>query len=264
MQRFTGRVAFVTGAGHGIGRATCLRLAAEGGTVVAADIDTSAADETARLVAEAGGTALALRCDILDRSSVDAAVETATSRFGRLDALVNAAGGALEEAWSGRSGDELWARQLDFNLTGVVRCVQAALPHLAASAGNVVSVGSVNGLAAFGGESYSAAKAGLTSLTQNLAVTHGPAGVRVNLVAPGTVRTRVWDGKDDALARLTGLYPLGRVGEPADIAAAIAFLASDDAAWITGIVLPVEGGVLAGIQKASTPPLPDSPVNRQR
>lgn len=264
MQRFTGRVAFVTGGGHGIGRATCLRLAAEGAAVVTADVDDGAAGDTVRTVTEAGGTGVALHCDVLDRASVDTAVGAAVERFGRLDVLVNVAGGGLDDSWSAESGDEVWTRQIDFTLVGVVRCIRAALPHLTATAGSIVTVGSVNGLAAFGGEAYSAAKAGLTSLTQNLAVAHGPAGVRVNLVAPGTVRTRVWDGREDALDRLARIYPLGRVGEPTDIAAAIAFLASDDAAWITGIVLPVEGGVLAGVQKASMPPLPDSPVNRQR
>ncbi len=109
-----------------------------------------------------------------------------------------------------------------------------------------MSISSVNGLAAFGEVPYSAAKAGLGLLTRNLAVELGPVGIRVNVVAPGTVRTRVWDGQTGGADRLRPLYPLGRVGEPADIAAAVAFLASDDAAWITGVTLPVDGGALAG------------------
>ena len=109
-----------------------------------------------------------------------------------------------------------------------------------------MTIGSVNGLAAFGSHPYSAAKGGLEILTKNLAAEYGRRGLRFNLVAPGTIRTRVWDDQPGALDRLTKLYPLGRVGEPDDIAAAVAFLASDDAAWITGTTLPVEGGILTG------------------
>ena len=116
-------------------------------------------------------------------------------------------------------------------------------------------------MAAFGEEAYSSAKAGLGLLTRNLAVKLGPAGIRVNAVAPGTVRTRVWDGQDGGADRLRPLYPLGRVGEPSDIAAAVAFLASDDASWITGVTLPVDGGVLAG--PAQLMPLLDlTPLSR--
>jgi NAD(P)-dependent dehydrogenase (short-subunit alcohol dehydrogenase family) len=128
-----------------------------------------------------------------------------------------------------------------------MRCIRAALPQLRRRpAAAIVSITSVNGLAAFGEEAYSSAKAGLSLLTRNLAVKLGPEGIRVNTVAPGTVRTRVWDGQSGGADRLRPLYPLGRVGEPSDIAAAVAFLASDDASWITGVTLPVDGGVLAG------------------
>jgi NAD(P)-dependent dehydrogenase (short-subunit alcohol dehydrogenase family) len=107
-------------------------------------------------------------------------------------------------------------------------------------------ISSVNALTGIGSEPYSSAKAGLGSLTQNLAVSLGPDGVRVNAIAPGTVRTRVWDGQPGGADRMAPLYPLGRVGEPEDIAAAVAYLASSDAAWVTGVLLPVDGGLLAG------------------
>lgn len=247
MRRFDGRVAFVIGGAHGIGRAVAVRLAAEGAAVAVADVDSDAATATAELISPDRTQAVALACDIGDRGSVEAATGAAVTRFGGLDVLVNAAGGDLGEGGTDSSDDELWARQIDHTLTGALRAVRAALPHLLASpAGNVVTIGSVNGLAAFGSEPYSAAKAGLANLTQNLAARYGGRGVRFNLVAPGTVRTRVWDGRLDDLERLRRHYPLGRVGEPADIAAAVAFLASDDAAWITGIVLPVDGGALTG------------------
>ncbi len=107
-------------------------------------------------------------------------------------------------------------------------------------------IGSVNGTAAFGGYPYSAAKAGLEIMTKNLAARYGRQGVRFNLVTPGTIRTRNWDGQEEQLKEFAKMYPLRRIGEPADIAAAVAFLASDDAAWITGVNLPVEGGILTG------------------
>lgn len=110
----------------------------------------------------------------------------------------------------------------------------------------MVTIGSVNGLASLGSEPYSAAKAGLQNLNANLAAQYGRHGVRFNLVAPGTTRTRAWDGQPDDLAGMSTRCPLGRIGEPDDIAVAVAFLASDDASWITGIVLPVDGGALAG------------------
>ena len=170
------------------------------------------------------------------------------ARLGKLDVLVNTAGGDFDEPEFADISDDLWDRKIDLNLTGTMRCIRAALPHLIASssASNVVMIGSVNGTAAFGGFSYSAAKAGLEILTRNLAARYGRKGVRFNLVTPGTIRTRNWDGREEFLVEVAKMYPLGRIGEPADVAAAVAFLASDDAAWITGVNLPVEGGILTG------------------
>lgn len=248
MKRFEGRVAFVTGAAHGIGRATALRLAQEGAAVVIADLDLETAERVSGEVTSSGGEALAVGCDVTKRESVDAGVAAGIARFGRIDVLVNTAGGDLPEPPFPEVDDDLWQRLLDLNLMSVMRCIRAALPHLLASAagGNVVTIGSVNGLAAFGSYPYSAAKAGLELLTKNLAAQYGRQGLRCNLITPGTIRTRVWDNQPGALERLTKLYPLGRVGEPEDIAAAVAFLASDDASWITGVTLPVEGGILTG------------------
>jgi NAD(P)-dependent dehydrogenase (short-subunit alcohol dehydrogenase family) len=182
--------------------------------------------------------------------SLPAATAAAVERFGRLDALISVAGGASPQpGLADGVSDAAWSATVDLNLTGPMRCARAAIPHLTRQGGAIVLVSSVNGLQAFGDEAYSAAKAGLTSMAQNLAVELGPRGVRVNVVAPGTIRTRVWDGQGGP-DRLAPLYPLGRVGEPGDIAAAIAFLASDDAAWITGVTLPVDGGVTAGPMRA--------------
>ncbi|HWU92972.1 MAG TPA: SDR family NAD(P)-dependent oxidoreductase [Sphingomicrobium sp.] len=250
--RFADRVIYVTGGGHGIGRAVARRLASEGGSLVVSDRDADAAEAVAREIVATGGTAVATSCDITDASSVDGSFARMGERFGRLDVLVNTAGGDwIEPAAFEDITDELWTKKLDLNLSGIFRCIRAALPRLIAAGpgSSVVSIGSVNGTIALSGYPYSAAKAGLEMLTKTLAAKYGPKGVRFNLITPGTIRTRVWDGREDRLVSLAGMYPLGRVGEPDDIAAAVAFLASADAAWITGITLPVDGGLLAGPTK---------------
>ena len=248
LKRFEGRAAFVTGAAHGIGRAIALRLSDEGASVTIADLDSESAGRVAQDVTRLGSAALALKCDVTDRASVDQSVAAHMERFGRLDVLVNTAGGDVPNPPFQETDEDLWNRLMDLNLTSVMRCIRAALPHLLVSpaGGNVVTISSINAMAAFGGYPYSAAKAGLEILTKNLAAQYGRRGLRFNVVAPGTIRTRVWDNQPGAIERIEKVYPLGRVGEPEDIAAAVAFLASDDAAWITGISLPVEGGILAG------------------
>ncbi|GAB3570266.1 SDR family NAD(P)-dependent oxidoreductase [Spelaeicoccus albus] len=279
MQRFTGRTAFVTGAADGIGKAIARRLIDEGGSVAVTDIDAQAAEATAReLAADADAAAasvIGVEADVCDRASVDRAVATAVTRFGGIDILVNNVGidygGPFEDIT-----DDTWAAQTDPTLYGAVRCVQATLPHLLRSDhAAVVAIASVNGMSAISGEAYSTAKAGIINLMANLAVRYSPVrlaaraepatedpsrdgpaelprGIRFNAVSPGTIHTGVWDrrGADGAadLERMRRLYPMGRVGRPDDIAAAVAFLASDDASWITGINLPVEGGLLAGPQ----------------
>ncbi|MEU6524442.1 SDR family oxidoreductase [Streptomyces sp. NPDC046924] len=248
--RFAGYGILITGAARGIGAATALRFAQEGARVLIADVDGAEAGRTASALRERGLSAEGVTCDVAERASVEAAVAHAVDAFGSLDVLVNNAAHCTPETpLFEDEPDRAWARDLDVTLTGAYRCCRAALPHLAAGGrGAVVTIGSVNGIQDFGNHGYSAAKAGLASLTRTLAGHAGPRGVRVNLVAPGTVRTRAWTGRTDGLAALEavrGLYPLGRVGEPEDIAAAVAFLASRDASWITGTTLVVDGGVTA-------------------
>ena len=241
--RFDARTVLITGAAHGIGRATAKRFLAEGARVVLADVDHAAAQQVA--AGDDQDRAIAVHCDVTSTASVNDAVATATDWAGGLDVLVNVAGGAEPTPPVQDIPDAAWDHELDLNLTGVMRAVRAVVPQLRPD-GAIVSVSSINAIAAFGSEPYSAAKAGLSAFTRNLAIELGPRGIRVNVVAPGTVRTRVWDGQPNGADRNLPLIPLGRPGEPADIAAAIGFLASGDAAWITGITLPVDGGMLTG------------------
>jgi NAD(P)-dependent dehydrogenase (short-subunit alcohol dehydrogenase family) len=258
-QRFEGYGVLVTGAARGIGAATVRRFAEEGAQVLVTDVDLPAAERTAAALRRPGLRAEAFRCDVADRASVDAAVAHAVTAFGALDVLVNNAFRCTPDAPLFEDQlEEEWAADLDVTLTGAYRCARAALPHLAASGrGAVVNIGSVNGLQDFGNHAYSAAKAGLGSLTRTLAGHAAARGVRVNLVAPGTVRTTAWEGREDELDAVRGQYPLGRIGEPEDIAAAVTFLASRDAAWITGTTLTVDGGLTAvntGFRAAVTRP----------
>ncbi|MER7974076.1 SDR family NAD(P)-dependent oxidoreductase [Streptomyces sp. NPDC096080] len=246
-QRFEGYGVLVTGGARGIGAAVARRLAAEGARVLLTDADGPEAARTALRAREEGLAIGSAACDVGDRSAVEAAVARAVDTLGALDVLVNCAAHCTPDApLFEDEPDDAWSRDLDITLTGVYRCCRAALPHLAASGrGAVVTIGSVNALQDFGNHAYSAAKAGLGSLTRTLAGHAAARGVRVNLVLPGTVRTSAWEGREDELAAVEGLYPLGRIGEPEDIAAAVAFLASRDAAWITGTSLTVDGGLTA-------------------
>ncbi|MFB6950332.1 SDR family NAD(P)-dependent oxidoreductase [Streptomyces niveus] len=261
MRRFENHGVLITGAGRGIGEAVARRLAAEGARVLVTDVD----GERASRAAESIDGAASLVCDVGDRASVEAAVAYAVERFGSLDVLVNNAYSCTPDApLFEDEPDDHWARDLDLTLTGAFRCARAALPHLVASGrGAIVSIGSVNGEQDFGNHAYSAAKAGLASLTRTLSGHAAPRGVRVNLVAPGTIHTETWRGREANLERAAPHYPAGRVGLPDDVASAVAFLASSDAGWITGVTLPVDGGILTanvGLRDALAAP----PVSAER
>jgi len=248
--RLLDTVAIVTGAGSGIGRATSVRFAAEGASIVVADMAADRAMDTAAILSESGANAIAITMDVTRADQIAAMVERTVERFGRVDVLVNNAGMSKGNDIL-TIDEETWDLNLDIVLKSVFLCSKAVLPGMIArKSGVIVNVSSVNGLTGVGEEAYGAAKAGMINLTQNMAVKYGPSGVRVNCIAPGTIRTPAWKERftqdPDVFERLARWYPLRRVGEPEDIANAALFLASSEAGWITGEVLTVDGGLLAG------------------
>jgi NAD(P)-dependent dehydrogenase (short-subunit alcohol dehydrogenase family) len=250
MSIFDGKHALVTGAGRGIGRAVAQQLARKGAHVVVSDRDLLAAETVTAEIRRFGGSAEAVACDVTSKAQVQAAVAQ-SSAPGYLDLLVSNVGVALEASFDTMTEQE-WDLQIRATLTGAFLLCQAASQPLiqAPEGGRAVLVGSVNGLRAYGHEAYSAAKAGLANLTQNLALRLGGQGVRVNMVAPGTIVTEAWTDRlqhdPGLLNRLARHYPGGTLGRPDDVAHAISFLLSDEAAWINGVVLPVDGGLTAG------------------
>lgn len=253
--RLAGKVALVTGAGSGIGRAIAERFGAEGARVIVNDLYRERADETAERIVAAGGQAVGIQADVTQAAAVEALVARGLAAFGHIDVLVNNAGAS--------QGDDIltidestWDWNLDVVLKSAFLCSKAVLPQMIERrSGAIVNISSVNGLAGLGEEAYSAAKAGMNLLTKNMAVKYGRFGIRVNAVCPGTIRTPIWGPRlqqDPAIFdRLAKWYPLGRVGEPEDVANAALFLASDEASWITGALLVVDGGLLAGSYRMS-------------
>ncbi|MBZ2194746.1 SDR family NAD(P)-dependent oxidoreductase [Occultella gossypii] len=244
-ERYTDQVVLITGAGSGIGAHLAERFAAEGARVAVLDIDEASATATAQRLPDA----LAIGADVSSRGEIRAALSLVRERWGRLDVVVNNAATCSDTPFDTIPDDE-WERDLAVDLSGPYRLVQEALPDLVRARGNVLNVVSVNGLTHFGNESYSAAKAGLMALTRSIAVTYGPQGVRANAIAPGTIVTPIWDDRLErdphVLDAATKWYPLGRLGQPEDVAHAALFLCSAEASWITGTTMVVDGGLLAG------------------
>jgi 3-oxoacyl-[acyl-carrier protein] reductase len=253
--RLKDKVALITGGGNGIGRATALRFAQEGARVVVADMDETSANETVRLIAEGGGKAVAVAGNVSVRADAQTMVDAATSNFGRLDILINNAG-ITRDALTVRvkdgevkmMTDEHWDAVLTVNLKGTWLMSQlAAVPMMKQKHGRIVNTASVAAEGNIGQANYSASKAGVIGLTRTLALEWARFNIAVNCVAPGGVKTRMTAAiPDNIMAGLLDRIPYKRLAEPDEIAAVHAFLASDEASYITGQVIFVDGGVTVG------------------
>ena len=251
MRRFENRVVVVTGGGGGIGGATCRRLAAEGAKVAVFDLNQATAEQVAAQIRADGGAAQAVRCDITDRASVDQAIAATQEALGPVDVLVNNAGWDVFKPFVKTVPAE-WERLIAVNLTGALHMLHAVLPGMAERrAGRIVNVASDAARGGSSGEAvYSACKGGLVALSKTLAREHARQGITVNVVCPGPTDTALLAGvaegaRDPAklLEAFRSAIPLGRLGQPDDLAGAIAFFASDDAGFITGQVVSVSGGL---------------------
>lgn len=245
MERFSNKLAVITGGAQGIGQGIATRLASEGATVVVGDLQSD--DTTVQKINANGGRAVHVQMDVRSHGDWRRLIDTATLDFGRVDVLANVAGVTntfgpdnvvdLDEAG--------WSHVVDTDLKGVWLGMQAVIPHmLEAGGGAILNIGSMAALKGLENlAAYSAAKGGVVSLTQQVAMEYSPRGVRVNCICPGTIDTPILAGITDSMrSNFVAAHLIPRLGRPDDIAAAAAFLLSDDAAFCTGEVLPVDGG----------------------
>lgn len=251
MQRMKNKTVVVTGGGGGIGGATCQRMAQEGAKVAVFDMNLEAAQHVADTITAAGGHAAAFKCDITDRAAVDAAVAATEAQLGPIDVLVNNAGWDVFKPFTKTTPDQ-WERLIAINLTGALHMHHAVLPGMAArKSGRIVNISSDAARVGSSGEAvYAACKGGLVAFSKTIAREHARHGITVNVVCPGPTDTALFaDYKEGAgnpeklMEAFTRAIPLGRIGQPQDLPGAIAFFASDDAAFITGQVLSVSGGL---------------------
>jgi NAD(P)-dependent dehydrogenase (short-subunit alcohol dehydrogenase family) len=245
---FAGKVAFVTGAANGIGRAAALAFAREGANVVAADVSEQSNQETARMIEEAGGRALAVRCDVTRAEDVKAALDKAVEAFGRLDFAFNNAGVEQATAALADITEEEWDRIISIDLRGVFLCMKYEIPLLfKQGGGTIVNTSSGAGVKGFtGGAAYGAAKHGVVGLTKVAALDYAPSNIRVNAVCPGIIDTpmmqRFSGGTPEGRERVIAQEPIGRMGKPEEIAATVIWLCSDAASFVIGHALVIDGG----------------------
>ena len=251
MQRFKEQTVVVTGGGGGIGGATCRRFGSEGARVAVFDLNLEAAENVASAVRADGGVAEAFKCDITDRASVNAAVAAAEAKLGSIDVLVNNAGWDVFKPFT-KTEPSQWDRLIAINLTGALHMHHAVLPGMAArKKGRIVNISSDAARVGSSGEAvYAACKGGLVAFSKTIAREHARHGITVNVVCPGPTDTALFaDYKQGAgnpeklMEAFTRSIPLGRIGQPEDLPGAVLFFASSDAAFVTGQVLSVSGGL---------------------
>lgn len=250
MALFDGKVALVTGAAAGIGRTTSLYYARDGAQVVVSDINEDGGRETVELIERAGGEAVFVKADVSDPGEVQNMVIQGVERYGRLDVAFNNAGVGGEQNPIADYSLEGWDRLIGVNLSGVFYCMKYEIPAILNSGGGViVNMASILGRVAFANSpAYVTSKHGVVGLTQNAAVEYGQKGIRVNAVGPGFIRTpMITEIIEDQTTRdmLVALHPIGRLGEPEEVAELVVWLSSDKASFITGAYYPIDGGYLA-------------------
>lgn len=246
--RLQDKIGIITGSGRGIGRASAIRFASEGASIIVSDIDADTAQETTRLILDAGGRAICHPADVTDSAQVDALVERAISEFDRLDIMFNNAGGALPEI-THEVSDEKYREVVALNLDGVFFGTRAALRVMVPQrSGCILMTTSGAGLGAVPGlASYGMAKAGVVNLAKSVADEYGKHGIRANVVSPGPIASEGFlaylDSVDGLKEKMESGVPVRRLGMPEEIASTALFLASDEASYVSGVVIPVDGGI---------------------
>ena len=254
--RMEGKVALITGAGSGIGRATALRFAAEGASIVASDISEASAVETAAAVRGTGGEATAIGGDVVSHADAKSMVQAAIDAYGKLDTLLNSAGvSGRIDLGEGATHEAVWDKVMDVNMKGTYLVSWHAVPEMeAAGGGSIINIGSIMSMVGYpmgmtnGFSPYNPSKGAVLQFTRNLALDLAPKGIRVNCICPGYVETnmtRILTDVPESYEFLKQRHPIGRLGQPEDIANAALYLASDESAFVTGTPLVVDGGYTA-------------------